>query len=102
VTLQWREQNVIKRVPHPPCFPDLAPSGFYLFCYIKQLLLGYEFADRDSLLRAVSGILKFIKKSTSAGIFGGWMERLRQGSVTGAVTKIFLPTEFDETHPVLI
>jgi hypothetical protein len=71
LTMQWREQVVIKRVPHPPCFPDLAPSSFYLFGHTKQLLLGYEFADRDSLLRAVSGILKLIKKATLAGIFRG-------------------------------
>jgi hypothetical protein len=50
----------------------------------------------------VGGILKLIKKATLAGIFRGWMERLRQGSATGAVTKMFLSTEFDEIHPVPI
>jgi histone-lysine N-methyltransferase SETMAR len=47
VTLQFMQQNMMMRVPHPTYSPDLASSDFYLFDYIKQLLLGCEFTDRD-------------------------------------------------------
>jgi histone-lysine N-methyltransferase SETMAR len=47
VTLQFMQQNAMRRVPHPPYSLDLAPSDFYLFDYIKQLLLRCEFTDRD-------------------------------------------------------
>jgi hypothetical protein len=30
VTLEFVKQNPMKRAPHPPCSPDLAPSDFYL------------------------------------------------------------------------
>jgi hypothetical protein len=75
------QQNAMRRVPyphsHPPYSPDLASSDFCLFDYIKQLVLGYEFTDRDSLLQRVSDILGGIEKVTLEGVFCNWMERER-------------------------
>jgi hypothetical protein len=51
------EQNSMQRKPHPAYSPDLVPSDFYLFGYVKQLLSGCQFADQDSLLQVVSDIL---------------------------------------------
>jgi hypothetical protein len=77
------QQNAMRRVPHPPYSLDLAPSDFYLFDYIKQLLLGCEFTDRNSLLQGVRDILGGIEKATLEGVFCNWMERLHQYSAMG-------------------
>jgi hypothetical protein len=40
VALEFLKQNGMKRTSHLPYSSDLAPAGFYLFGYIKQLLAG--------------------------------------------------------------
>jgi hypothetical protein len=77
------KQNSMQRAPYPAYSPDLAPSDFYLFGYVKQLLSGCQFADQDSLLQAVSDILVGIEKVTLENILHNWMERLCQYSATG-------------------
>jgi hypothetical protein len=62
MTSQCREQNSMQGAPHPAYSLDLAPSDFSLVGYVKQLLSGSQFADRDSLLQAVSDILVGIEK----------------------------------------
>jgi histone-lysine N-methyltransferase SETMAR len=62
MTSQIMEQNSTQRAPHPAYSPNLAPSDFYLFDSVKQLLSGCQFADQDSLLQAVSDILVGIEK----------------------------------------
>jgi hypothetical protein len=42
---------------HAPCSPDLAPSDFYFFGYVKRCLTGLSFEDADQLLAAVEGVL---------------------------------------------
>jgi hypothetical protein len=74
------QQNAMRRAPHPTYSPDLAPSDFYLFGYIKQLLSGCEFAGRDSLLQGVRDILGGIENVTLEGVFLNWVERLHQSS----------------------
>jgi hypothetical protein len=59
-TFDFRELNGVERAPHLPYWPDLAPCDFYLFCYIKQVLAGREFAERKKLLEAVMAILDAI------------------------------------------
>jgi histone-lysine N-methyltransferase SETMAR len=83
VTLQFMQQNAMRRTLHPPYSPDLEPSDFYLFDYIKQLLLGCEFTDRDSFLQGVRDILGGIEKATLEGVFCNWMERLHQSIAIG-------------------
>jgi hypothetical protein len=77
------EQNSMQRAPHPAYSPDLAPSDFYLFGDVKQLLSGCQFADQDSLLQAVSDILVSIKKVTLESVFHNRMEKLCQYNATG-------------------
>jgi hypothetical protein len=73
----------MQRAPNPAYSRDLAPSGFYLFRYVKQLLSGCQFADQDSLLQAVSDISVGIEKVALESVFQNWMERLCQCSATG-------------------
>jgi histone-lysine N-methyltransferase SETMAR len=75
VTLKFMQQNAMRKALHPPYSPNLAPSDFYLFDYIKQLLLGCEFMDRDSLLQVVRDILGGIEKATLEASFAtGWRD----------------------------
>jgi transposase len=76
VTLEFLKQNGMKRAPHPPYSPDLAPLDFcllslisYLFGYVKQLLAGHEFPDREALLEAVGHILENVEKVTLVRVF---------------------------------
>jgi histone-lysine N-methyltransferase SETMAR len=77
-TIGFLEQNGMKRGPHPPYSPDLAPSDFYLFGYVKGCLAGNAFADADELLDAVQRILEGIEKATLQAVFLEWMERLEK------------------------
>jgi hypothetical protein len=52
----------MKSTSHPPYSPDLAPSDFYLFGYVKKSLAGLPFEDADQLLAAVEGVLEGIEK----------------------------------------
>jgi hypothetical protein len=82
MTSQLMEQNLMQRASHPALSPALAPSDFYLFGHIKQLLSGCQFADQDSLLHVVSHILVGIEKVTLETVFHNWMERLCSCSAT--------------------
>jgi hypothetical protein len=52
----------MKSGPYPPYSPDLAPSDFYRFGYVKRCLAGLSFEDADQVLAAVKGILERIEK----------------------------------------
>jgi hypothetical protein len=68
----------MKSAPHPPYSPDLAPSNFYLFGYVKRCLAGLSFQDADQFPAAVEGILEGIGKVTLQAVFLEWMDRLRK------------------------
>jgi hypothetical protein len=48
--------NDVKRNPHPPSPPDLAPCNFYLFGHVKGRLAGASFKEPDQLLQAIDAI----------------------------------------------
>ncbi len=43
----------LRRVPQPPCSPDLAPNDFWFYPRLKRNLKGRTFANLDQLERAV-------------------------------------------------
>jgi histone-lysine N-methyltransferase SETMAR len=53
LSAQYFAENRMKSAPHRPYSPDLAPSDFYLFGYVKRCLAGISFEDADQLLAAV-------------------------------------------------
>jgi hypothetical protein len=61
---QFLEHNAMKRAPHLAYSPDLPPSDFNLFGYVKQLLAGQEFPDREALVGAINAILAGVEKVT--------------------------------------
>jgi hypothetical protein len=54
--------NSIKRAPHPPYSPNLAPFNFYHFRYIKGRLSSASFEEPDQLLQAIDVIFQSIDK----------------------------------------
>jgi hypothetical protein len=68
----------MKLAPHPLYSPDLAPSGFYLFGYVKRCLAGLPFEDADQLLAAVKGVLGGIEKVILEAVFLEWMDGLKK------------------------
>jgi hypothetical protein len=53
LSTQYFNENRMKSAPHPPHSPDLAPSDFYLFGYVKRCLTSLSFDDADQLLATV-------------------------------------------------
>jgi hypothetical protein len=45
---------------HPPYSPDLAPSDFFLFPKIKEILKGRHFDDTDDITSNMTAALKDI------------------------------------------
>ena len=78
IVSEYLESHGMKRAPQPPFSPDIAPSDFYLFGYIKGLLAGRSFQSADELLSAVIEILNGISGKISMKVFKEWEERLNQ------------------------
>jgi hypothetical protein len=78
LSTQYFNENRMKSVLHPPYFPDLAPSDFYLFGYVQRCLAGLSFEDAYQLLAAVESVRKGIEKVTLQAVFLEWMNRLRK------------------------
>jgi hypothetical protein len=51
LSTQYFSENRMKSAPHPPYFPDLVPSHFYLFGDVKNYLTGLLLQDADQLLQ---------------------------------------------------
>jgi hypothetical protein len=72
----------MKSAPHPPYSPDLAPSDFNLFGYVKRCLVDLSFEDADQLLAAVEDVLEGIEKVSLQTVFLEWMDPLRKSIAT--------------------
>jgi hypothetical protein len=68
----------MKSAPHPPYSPELAPSDFYPFGYVKRCLAGLSFEDADQLLAAIKGVPEGIEQVSLQAVFLEWMDRLRK------------------------
>ena len=74
---QYLDDNHIIKAPQPPYSPDIAPSDFYLFGYIKHKLQGCIFESREDLLDQVNEILEEIPHETLIKVFLDWEKRLQ-------------------------
>lgn len=62
---------------HPPYSPDIAPSDFFLFGFIKAHLKGTSFYSSEALVHRVTEIVQGIPTATLSSVFENWKERLR-------------------------
>jgi hypothetical protein len=70
------EENGLRLAPNPPYSPDLAPSDFFLFGYVKESLKGMVFPSYEALLDAIGEVVTGIESETLTAVFEHWMERL--------------------------
>jgi hypothetical protein len=68
----------MKRAPHPPYSPDLAPLDFFLFGYVKGKLMGFRAETRSELLVCIRATLAEILRETLNAVFLEWMEQLQR------------------------
>jgi len=60
---------------HPASSPDLAPSDFFLFPKIKEMLKGRHFDDIDDIRSNTTAALKAIPQNQFQNCFEGWTWR---------------------------
>jgi hypothetical protein len=77
-TLDFIATSGMVQALHLPYLPDLAPSDFYLFGYLKGRLQGQTFEDGDRLFDAIMTLTATIEKVTLERVFLEWMEILRR------------------------
>jgi hypothetical protein len=70
-------------IPQPPYSPDIAPSDFFLFGYIKTKLKGKSFNTAEELLEEIKKIVAEITPEMRLSVFKAWMERLKRIIETG-------------------
>jgi hypothetical protein len=70
------EENGLRLAPHPPYSPDLAPSDFFLFDYVKERPKGMVFPSSEELLDAIREVMTGIESETLTALFEHWKERL--------------------------
>jgi len=68
---------------HPSYSPDIAPSDFFLFGYIKDQLKNTEFETTDELIEAVQNILSEVPPELLSKVFENWAERLEEVIASG-------------------
>jgi hypothetical protein len=67
-------RNEMKRAPHPPYSPVLAPSDFILFGYVKRNMMGYRAESESELLVRIPMILVEIPRDVLNAVFLEWMD----------------------------
>jgi histone-lysine N-methyltransferase SETMAR len=75
-TIDLMQRIRMKRAPHPPFSPDLAPCDFYLFGKVKMALRGAIFQDENELLAGVTAVLTGIAREELESVFDEWLRRL--------------------------
>lgn len=65
----------LKRTPHPPFSPDIAPSDFFLFGYLTDKLRGQRFTSFEDLQERIIEIFNSIPHETLKNVFQTWIDR---------------------------
>jgi len=63
-------------LPHPPYSPDLSPSDFFLFGYLKEKLKGRHFPEGEGLEAAIIEEMTEIGKEMMQSVMENWKKRL--------------------------
>jgi hypothetical protein len=58
--------------------PDLAPSDFFLFGYIKGKLADFNCESREDLLNAMTEICTGVNQEVLPNIFESWADRVNR------------------------
>jgi transposase len=74
---EYMDHNSLKRAPRPPHSPDLAPSDFYTFGYVKHRLQSHQFTEGAELASAISENVNQIPIDAFVDVFDKWMRRFQ-------------------------
>jgi histone-lysine N-methyltransferase SETMAR len=77
VTKAVVRKEQLKILPQPPYSPDLSPSDFFLFGYVKSQLRGKKCKDSETLLTEIRGIVSSIPVRKRVEVFEEWIWRLK-------------------------
>lgn len=72
------QDNGLTRLQHPPYSPDLAPSDFFLFGFLKMQMEGKNFESDEELFDAASNVLRCIPNTTLRDVYHEWIQRLKR------------------------
>jgi transposase len=61
---------------HPSYSPDLARSGFFLFGYLKEKMVGIDFESRRDLIDWIQSTFETIPRHVLHEVFKSWLRRL--------------------------
>ena len=61
---QFLTKTGVTPVPHPPYSPNLTPSDFFLFPWMKKVLKGKCFADVEEVKQKMAAVLKLMNSNT--------------------------------------
>jgi [histone H3]-lysine36 N-dimethyltransferase SETMAR len=75
IVFDYLQEEKIKVMAHPPYSPDLAPSDFWLFNYLKRSLGTYP--DATSLGKAITKELNSISIQEYQKTFQKWIQRMK-------------------------
>ena len=75
IVFDYLREEKIKLMAHPPYSPDLAPSDFWLFGYLKDRLGSYP--DAASLSKAITKELNAVPIEEYRKTFEKWIERMK-------------------------
>ena len=68
----------ITLAPHPAYSPDLAPSDFFLFGYLKERARGIEFEDSGAICEWIREQFDEMRPEMLRSVFKEWQRRLRE------------------------
>jgi hypothetical protein len=71
-------QMPVYLAPHPQYSPDLPPSDFFLFVYLKEKMLGREFESADALLDWLRQKFEGIRADVLERVFESWITRVEK------------------------
>ena len=70
------ESSHLRKAPQPEYSPDVAPSDFFLFGYVKHMLEGKHYASEDELYDDIVEILMNIPSDVLKSSYRDWIKRL--------------------------
>ena len=69
---EYLASKQITVLKHPAYSPDLAPSDFFLFPKVKEILKGMHFDEIDDIRTNTKAALKTIPQNQFQNCFEGW------------------------------
>jgi histone-lysine N-methyltransferase SETMAR len=72
-TFKFCRENRLEMALHQPYSPDLAPSDFFLFEHVKNVLEGAEFPSDETFLVAIQRALSDLTGDTLRVVFAKWL-----------------------------